>query len=221
MGTTLLIGFIFVGVGIALRPFGEAPNPVLAGIGQWIGRSQIRNFTLGGFLASYFLVIRPALLDTFVYAMIFEWMVVVAITWQLYSGLRNNIGQAYLMMPRPLPQDRWQRHEQRISQTHPEFLPYFQEMQREFLEDGINDRLLIHVTTVLWENGLRQSQIAQIVYPLMHHRDRTIPVPALPWETRWVRRRNRRKRQQLLDEIMQVLNRAATEGRRLELEVAS
>ena len=221
VGTILLIGFIFVGAGIAMRPFGEAPNPVLSGIGQWVGRSQIRNFTLGGFLASYFLVVRPALFDTFVYAMIFEWMLVVAIAWQLYSGLRNSIGQAYLMMPRPLPQDRWQRHEQRITQTHPEFLPYFEEIQREFLEDGIKDRLLIHVTTVLWENGLRQSQIAQIVHPLVHYRDGTIPIPALPWETQWGRRRNRRKRQQLLDTIMQVLNRAATEGRQLQLEVAS
>lgn len=221
VGTILLIGFAIAGAGIAMRPFGEAPNPVLSGIGQWVGRSQIRNFTLGGFLASYFLVIRPALFDTFLYAMIFEWTMVVAIAWQLYSGLRSSIGQAYLMMPRPLPYDRWQRHEQTISQTHPEYLPYFGEIQREFLEESINDRLLIHVTTVLWENGLRQTQIAQIVRPLMHYRDNPIPIPALPWESQWVRKRNRKKRQQLLDSTMETLNRVATEGRRLQLEVAS
>ncbi|MCH7706713.1 MAG: hypothetical protein IIB33_06665, partial [Chloroflexi bacterium] len=196
VGTILFIGFIFVGAGVALRPFGEAPNPVLSGIGQWVGRSQVRNLTLGGFLASYFLVVRPALFDTFLYAMIFEWTLVVAIAWQLYSGLRNSIGQAYLMMPRPLPYDRWQRHEQTISQTHPEHLPYFGEIQREFLEEGIKDLLLIHVTTVLWDNGLNQSQIAQIVQPIMDYRDSPVPIPALPWEARWVKRRNLRKRQQ-------------------------
>jgi hypothetical protein len=220
VGTILLIALIFVGAGIALRPFGEAPNPILAGIGQWVGRSQLRNFTLGGLLASYSLVVRPALFDTFTYAMILEWLLVVAIAWQLFSVLRKSIGEAYLMMPRPLPQDRWQRHEQRITQTHPEFLAYFTDIQREFLEESIKDRLLIHSAIVLWENGLKQPQIAQIVHPLLHHRDDPVPSPALPWEAQWVSRRNRRERQQILDTTMQLLSRVATEGSRIQLEVA-
>ena len=182
VGTILLVSFIFVGVGIALRPFGEAPNSILAGVGQWTGRSQLRNFTFGGFLATYFLVIRPALFNTFVYALLFEWILVVAVAWRIFAGLRGSIGQAYLLKPQPLPREVWQRHEQRISQTHPEFFPYLQEIQREFLEEGIKDGFLIHVVTLLGETDLRHGQLADIVHPLLHYRDSPVPVPALPRE---------------------------------------
>ena len=219
VGTILLVSFIFVGVGIALRPFGEAPNSIFAGVGQWTGRSQLRNFTFGGFLATYFLVIRPALFDTFVYALLFEWILVVAVAWRIFAGLRGRIGQAYLLKPQPLPREVWQRHEQRISQTHPEFFPYLQEIQREFLEEGIKDGFLIHVVTLLGENGLRHGQLADIVHPLLHYRDSPVPVPALPWEARWIKNRNRRKRQHLLDRTMQILERFATEGQRFRMEV--
>ncbi|MBI2856058.1 MAG: hypothetical protein HYX93_04350 [Chloroflexi bacterium] len=221
VGAILMASFIATGLGIVLAPFGEAPNPILAGIGTWAGRSQLRNFTLGGSLATYFTVIRPALFDTFVYALVFEWVLVFAIAWRIYAGLRQSIGEAYMFDSPALPREQWQRHEQRIIQTHPEFLPYFAEIQREFLESGIKDRLIIQVTTVLWENGLRQGQIAEIVKPLVHYRDRPVPFPALPWETRWTLRGNARKRKELLDGTMQLLERFATEGQRFRLEVAS
>ncbi len=218
VGTILFAGLLSVALGAALRPFGDAPNPILGGIFQWMGRSQLRNFTFGGFLATYFLVIRPVVFDTLVYALFFEWILVLAIAWRLYAGLRTSIGEAVANVPRPLPYEGWQRHRQRITHTHPEFLAYFTEIQTEFLEESIKHRLLVQVTTALWENGLRQWEVARMVRPLLDYRDAPLPYPRFPWEERWIKRRNRRNRQQLLDSTIALLERFAAEGQRFRLE---
>lgn len=217
VGNILFAGLLSVAGGVALRPFGDTPNPILGGIFQWTGRSQLRNFTFGGFLATYFLVIRPVVFDTLVYAL-FEWILVLAIAWRLYAGLRSSIGQAAAMLPRPLPYEGWQRHRQRITQSNPEFLAYFSEIQTEFIEEGIKDRLLVQVATALWENGLRQWEIARMVSPLLDYRDAPLPFPRFPWEERWINRRNRRNRQQLLDRTIALLERFATQGQRFRFE---
>ena len=219
IGTILLVSLVFVAIGAALRPFGDAPNPILAGLFQWMAHSQLRNFVFGGLLATYFLTIRPAVFDVLVYALIFEWILVLAVVWRLYAGLRSSIGQAMAMVPRPLPYEGWQRHRQRISQTYPEFLTYFREIQEKFLEEAIKDHLLVQVTGTLWENGLRQWEIARMVRPLLDYRDAPVPFPRFPWEERWINRRNRRNRQQVLNGTLELLERLVTEGQRFRLEV--
>ena len=219
VGTILLVSLVFVAVGAALRPFGDTPNPILAGLCQWIARSQLRNFVFGGFLATYFLTIRPAVFDVLVYALIFEWILVLAVVWRLYAGLRGSIGQATAMAARPLPYEGWQRHRQRISQTNPEFLTYFREIQEKFLDEGIKDHLLVQVIGSLWENGLRQWEITRIVGPLLEYRDALVPFPRFPWEERWINRRNRRNRQQVLNGTLELLDRVVTEGQRFRVEV--
>jgi hypothetical protein len=180
--------------------YGEhSKNPFIHDASHWLIHSITLEFLIGGFIAIYFLFIRPAIIDAFRYAPFVELGIVCLIGWRLFSGIKNGIRTRSAV---DTYEADWRKHIQIISNLQGADLPRLGEMQEIFIQDGGRDSLLIYLTLLLNNNKVSPEEIHRILHPLISYRDARMPWFAFGWEQRRLLNQNEANRRTVLGEIM-------------------
>ena len=73
--------------------------------------------------------------------------------------------------------------------------------ERFFLDFGVKDRLIFSLSEVLFKSGFNSEEVAEILKPLIYYSDRKIPKYAFSWEKKRIERANRKRREEVINEI--------------------
>ena len=119
--------------------------------------------------------------------------------WGSFSSVRGGINR----LSAPLTYSDWEKHTQKIENKIDEDLEYAEMVQRQFVEDGVKEELVVYLVDVLQKNGRYSLQsISLQLDPLINYQDEPVPSPSFEWVKNRVRQRNRKNRAMLLAELM-------------------
>lgn len=184
----------------ALAAFGEkSKSPIFSGIFKWLVNSQLSIMLIACFIIVYFGFFRPEILINWQYLQLLDWIIVVAMVWGSFSSVRGSINR----LSAPLTYSDWEKHTQKIENKIDEDLEYAEMVQRQFVEDGVKEELVVYLVDVLQKNGRYSLQsISLQLDPLINYQDEPVPSPSFEWVKNRVSQRNRKNRAMLLAELM-------------------
>jgi hypothetical protein len=204
-GTLDKIGLIiFAGiVTIALSNIGhygeDSKNPFMADAARWLTHGLALKFFIGAFIAAYILLIRPAIVKTFSYAAIVEWLIVCLIGWRLFSGIKNGIRLRNAVEVHEVD---WKKHVQLLNNLQGAEIPRLGEIQEVFTGEGSRDYLLVYLTLLLHNNKVSPEEIRRILHPIIEYQDTKMPWFAFGWEQQRILKKNEAARRLILGDIM-------------------
>jgi len=184
----------------ALAAFGEkSKSPIFSGIFKWLVNSQLSIMLIACFIIIYFGFFRPEILINWQYLQLLDWIIVVAMVWGSFSSVRGSINR----LSAPLTYSDWEKHTQKIENKIDEDLEYAERVQRQFVEDGVKEELVVYLVDVLQKNGRYSLQsISLQLDPLINYQDEPVPSLSFEWVKNRVSQRNRKNRAMLLAELM-------------------
>ncbi|MBS3778608.1 MAG: hypothetical protein KGY50_04910 [Candidatus Thermoplasmatota archaeon] len=199
-----IAGFSLVSLSIASYFGTDSKSIPISTFCNWFVASQLRNYTIGVFIAVYLIYIRSFLLNSFAQAPLIEWLIIILILIRIYSGIKNHVDTTFVNQKTDLAQlQSWEtKHKQEITLKKYNELENIVYYQRLFIETGEKTPLLVFLITVLNENDFDQKTIADLIYPLVSHTDRLLPYFAFSWEKKRVLKYNKKKRQEVLDNVL-------------------
>jgi len=186
-----------------------AKNKVVSEICRWVHSSQFRNFIIGFFLGTYLLIVRPFIMALLPYAMLIEWGIAGFIVARAYAGFKSEISGKYTV---PLRVAYWRKHTQEIKYMKEKEFEDARRFQEIFVEEGRRGPLIIYLTSLLLKNGLSVDQIDLLMRPLIEYEDEKVPLLAFSWEKRRVINRNRKSREEVLNQVMKNIFSIIEEG---------
>jgi len=186
-----------------------AKNKVVSEICRWVHSSQLRNFIIGFFLGTYLLIVRPFIMALLPYAMLIEWGIAGFIVARAYAGFKSEISGKYTV---PLRVAYWKKHTQEIKYMKEKEFEDARRFQEIFVEEGRRGPLVIYLTSLLLKNGLSVDQIDLLLHPLIEYEDEKVPLLAFSWEKRRVINRNRKSREEVLNQVMKNISSIIEEG---------
>lgn len=203
LSLAIFLGFIFAAFA-ALAAFGEkSKSPIFSGIFKWLVNSQLFIMLIACFLVSYFGFLRPELLINWPYLQLLDWIIVVAMVWGGFDSVRESISRN---LSAPLTYSDWGKHTQKIENKIDEELEYAERVQRLFVENGIKEELVVYLVGVLQESGrYSQQEISLQLDPLINYHAEPVPSPSFEWVKNRVSQRNRRNREMLFTELMDII----------------
>ncbi len=199
LGTALVLTAAFL-----LSYLKNSSVPLLAGLGGWASTSAFQASLLGAFLSFYITLVRPALYEHLRYAAVLEWLGVGLVLVALYRVVETFLNRTYAEAEEEELWLQWVNHQQVIVVIPDPNLKYAEAVQRQFLEDGLREPLLVYVTSVLAWNETPQQVIARVIRPLVQHQDdHSGWLPSLfPWQRKREEQRNRQTRNTILAELV-------------------
>lgn len=207
IGLILFAGMLAVVIS-NIGAYGERlKNPFIVDASRWLGQSPHVKFILGALIAAYIIFIRPAIVGIFRYAPLIEWLLVCLAAWRLFKGIKSGLKTHCSV---ELQEADWRKHVQQIADRQGLDFIHLGDIQQRFVSQGDRDSLLIYLVLLLNDNGLPVAEINQILHPLINHQDAKMPWFAFGWEQRRILRRNEKKRQPILKEIMENLKAIAS-----------
>ena len=196
-------GLIFVAAALVFSSGVGSKNSVVRDVSNWLYRSQLRNFLLGFFFGLYFLTLRPILTFIFPTIQLFEWTIAGFIVSRAYSGFKSELDKRYTVSLTRTP---WTKHVQKITYKMDEDFEALKDLQETFVEGGVKGPLMLYLTTLLSKSGCSIEQMDQILGSLISYEDEKIPLIAFGWEKKRIVEKNRKRRQDVLGDLMQTLS---------------
>ena len=168
-----LLGAILLGttagasLSLLARYVSEYPNLLVATLARWLSESRFRAMNMGGFLAAYLLMLRPTVVDAFVYAGLLEWVIVALLA--LYISRRTWSVSQDLSAPEALAlaPENWTHHRQKIDEVPEAEINQVFQLQDMFIDDGEVATLAMRCSVALWDHGASIEEIAVAIDPLL------------------------------------------------------
>jgi len=196
-------GLIFVATALVFSSGVGSKNSVVRDVSNWLYKSQLRNFLTGFFFGLYFLTLRPILTFIFPTIQLFEWTIAGFIVSRAYSGFKSELDKRYTVSLTRTP---WTKHVQKITYRKDEDFEALKDLQETFVEGGVKGPLMLYLTTLLSKSGCSIEQMDQILGSLISYEDEKIPLIAFGWEKKRIVEKNRKRRQDVLGDLMQTLS---------------
>jgi len=202
VGLILFVGMLAVSLS-NIGVYGERlKNPFIADTSRWLRQSPHVKFILGALIAAYIIFIRPAIVGVFRYAPLIEWVLVCIVAWRLFKGIKSGLKTHCAVI---LQEADWRKHVQQITDRQGLDFIHLGGIQHGFVTLGNRDALLTYLVLLLNDNRLPVAEISRILHPLINHQDAKMPWFAFGWEQRRILRQNEKRRQRILDDIMENL----------------
>lgn len=172
----------------------------LADLCKWASDSPGKNFVATGLAASYFIFLRPYLVQRLSFVGIIEWGLILLFAWRLLEEIKFRLESQYTL---PLFFPSWKRHVPLVEERGDEHLWGIRNLEEEFVERGKSAGLLRYLQEVLAQNNWAQSEIEKFLKPLKEYRGAKAPRFSPPWQKRRLRLRELRNRQRILEKLME------------------
>ena len=199
-----LASFVLAAAFVAISALSLSKNSYLSVSGRWFGSAAAYAFFLGLFLALYFTSLRSsasALLGWWL--PVTEWGVVCLVCgvgfWMLRSGVK--------LASKPVSYGAWAKHLQIVEMKGREEVADVAALVREFVENGSNGGLLVHLISEAGAAGVSRERILGAVEEMVDYRDAPLPRVAFRWEVERVRRANREARKAVLEKTIREVGR--------------
>lgn len=196
-------GLIVIAVALFLSCGVKSKNSIIKEVSNWLYKSQLRNFLIGFLFCFYLLTLRPILSVIFPPIQLFEWGIAGFIVARTYSGFKSEIDKRYTVLPRKSP---WTKHVQRVTYRKDEDFEAVKELQEHFVEKGVKAPLTLYLTQLLSKNGFSIEHMSQILGSIIYYEDEKIPLIAFGWEKKRIIKKNRKKREEVLKDLMETLS---------------
>ncbi len=144
------------------------------------------------FVFAYLALIRPLLSSRPGLANLIDWIIVISIILKVNSSLKRYI---------VVEEERGEGVEYRKE----EIVEKIEKAKRLFVEKGIKSPLIAVLAEALVSSGFKTDEIARVVSVIISCEDERIPRFAFGWEKRIIERRNRRRREEAIRRIEEIL----------------
>ncbi len=144
-------------------------------------------------LAGYSIILKPHLTSTPGLSNFIEWLIVLVIFLKLSRDLKRKVEvetTEYIMAHRAGDEFRTDR-----------VFSDLESAEKAFVEKGSKVQLLVTLIRYLSSAGVDSAELESLVTPLVDHQDERLPFLALPWERSMIERRNRMKRERIVENL--------------------
>jgi len=196
--------------------FRNFSNPYLHFLGVKID-SNIAGITLLLILTlTYFSALRPYVMSylTPIPVSLIEWGVICLSFWLFYRNLRSQVNKR---LTEPLRVGDWTKLRQEVEYHVDSEQVNVADLVGEFVDYGIKDGIITYLVSVMLSNGVSEDNVRGIVRRLIEYED--IPYPKIclkPW-INGIDEENKRRRRDLLQEILSEIEREIKAAERLWL----
>lgn len=145
----------------------------------------------------YCLFIRPILVNRPGLMNLFDWLIVLTVFLKSISKLRMEVVEVEVIG----------KHERLSDVKRDEIVDTIEKARMEFVERGNKSPIIAVLVKNLLDAGYGLDDIIKIITPIVRYEDRRIPKFAFYWEKEMMRRRNRERRETVLNEVLEMLER--------------
>ncbi|HID42568.1 MAG TPA: hypothetical protein EYP30_02130, partial [Archaeoglobaceae archaeon] len=154
---------------------------VVSGISEnefavWLRNS--RRFMLLSIIgfSAYYVFLRPLIVDRPGLTGLIEWLAVGTVFIKLSRDFKRTmkVDESELI----------EVHRHRISLKRDEWIEEFRKAQENFIEKGIKSHLIAVLSKPLYDMGWSEERVAEMISPIVSHKDRKVPAFSLNWERR-------------------------------------
>ena len=169
LGAIMGLGLLSVALAQLAAYADSSSDSVVADTAGWLSRSKVRAFLLGAALASYALLLRPLFYEMMWFAVLYEWMVVMAVAVLAFSKVRRWLRDdtASPESGRPAWAD-WSRHEPDLDDRPDQRRELMPDLERRFVEFGEWRRLWVYLMGLLYRNNAPLEAVNPVFQPLRH-----------------------------------------------------
>lgn len=197
----LLVGSLVASISVLFGFFKDVKHPSISGLSEWISDGFLRNSFLAFLLASYFLHLRPYILEEVPLVVILEWVTVSLAVAVMYASAKSLSRHFYI----DLEFADWKAHNQKVKRLEGETFRKELNIQELFVDRGIKSPLLIHCILSLRDLESSEEKIVEAVRQLVAYRD-TQPVwLALPWVKKKIEKENRNARKRIVESLTETI----------------
>jgi hypothetical protein len=183
---------------------------VISGISEnefaiWLRNS--RRFMLLSIIgfSIYYVFIRPMIINRPGLTGLVEWIAVAVVFVKLSRDFKRTmkVDESELI----------EVHRHRVSLKKDEWIEELRKAQENFIEKGIKSYFIAVLTKPLYDMGWSEEKVAEMISPIVSHKDRKIPALSLSWERRIIENKNKKDREKVVEKI---LKKISEEGVRIE-----
>lgn len=153
----------------------------------------------------YYVFIRPLIVNRPGLTGLAEWIAVAVVFVKLSRDFKRmmKVDESELI----------EVHRHRVSLKKDEWIEEFRKAQENFIEKGIKSHFIAVLTKPLYDMGWSEEKVAEMISPIVSHKDRKIPALSLSWERRIIENKNKKDRKKVVEKI---LRKIGEEGVRIE-----
>ncbi len=194
MGLLAITTLFFYGKNINLFGFSRLCRGILD--------SQKTIIYMSVIFAFYFLLIREALSGRYrgVQVVHLDWAMIVVISIILIRITWGNINKRIAVES---DKNYGRKHVQEVKRFEDKKLKDLESVQKEFVEDGKKEYLLVYLVDLMRSERrwLHQRTRAQLLKPLIYHKDTPVSSSAFKWWKDRVKKKNRKRRKKILNRV--------------------
>ena len=166
-GATVGLGLLSVALTQLAAYATSSPDSVVSDTAGWLSRSKARGFLLGAALASYVLLLRPVFYEALWFAVLYEWVVVMAVVLLAFFKVRRWLSgdAASPTHSSPVWAD-WSRHKPDLGDRPDRRRELLPELERRYIELGEWRRLWVYLVGLLYRNNAPLESVHSVFEPL-------------------------------------------------------
>lgn len=166
-GAIIGTGFITLGLCQLAGYLDGHSDPLYSDSARWLTNSKTRGFLIGGALAFYGMLLRPAMYETLWFAAVYEWVVVLSIAiWAIFKIRGNMKTFVETAEATPTAWARWERHEQQFQDLPDPRRNLLARWQHGFVESGQWVSLWSYLMALLSRNNASPEDVNKVFQPL-------------------------------------------------------
>lgn len=168
-------------------------------VGQNITRITLINF---GFLCYIFFVRNFVFMYSGIntqFITVSEWLLICGAFYLGYQNLKDYAETALVMED---VTGTWRKHFQQVEIISDPQLKLLSRLVEGFVDYGLRDDFVTHLTVLLIESGMSMNQVSQINGLLIGHQDTKPPRIGFPWQIDQHKRFNMQRRKQVVDAVL-------------------
>jgi hypothetical protein len=173
-------------------------NLLIVDISGWLQSSPVTKFFWGLFISAYFIFFLPVIASYSPYAHLITWFLVCLMALRIFSNIRNSLQTRY---SQPEKETEWEKHIQQVEERIDEDYQLMTLYQSSFIAENDKDVLLSYLIKILRSNHVSDEDSVRMLKPLTEYRDNKTPWFAIGYWRSRIRRGNRQKRQQMLNDL--------------------
>lgn len=191
-------GMLGLSIGFLFSTLKNISNLVISSMSKWISEGFKRNFVLGFFLTAYLNFVRPPIIELNPYAAIAEWVAITLAVAVMYINVKMVFKELYVESEHT----EWRRHIQQVERETGADFRHLTAVQRQFVNQGIKEPLLMYLTLHLRDLGETEQQIIRTMAPLLYYHDKKPSIFALQSVKEGFERKNKKARKKLLEGVI-------------------
>lgn len=173
-------------------------------LAEWISHELVRNFLVGFLFVLYVFFFRPSVVGKVPSWIAVEWIFISSVVAVMYFNVTKLSKDLYADVG---VERKWRKHVQKVKRETGRDFSELLHVQKLFVNENIKEPLLVYMTFYL--HYLEQpDSILTALTSLVNYREVESPLAFLPWVKKRVERKNREARTNILEKILEGLEKA-------------